>query len=113
MTAGTSGKLPAASLAAVIGAMTVIATIAGFNAPLFSTRLDARSVLATLAWAMAQMKAQVPTPKGNPMKSPGFDRAVVVPRRRLHKSAGEAWRPVACAGRAVVGFRRQATGGGQ
>ena len=41
MTAGTSGKLPVASLAAVIGGMTVIAMIAGFNAPLFSTRLDA------------------------------------------------------------------------
>lgn len=34
-------QLPLASLAAVISGMTVIAMIAGFNAPLFSTRLDA------------------------------------------------------------------------
>jgi len=33
--------LPVASLAAVIGGMTVVAMMAGFNAPLFSTRLDA------------------------------------------------------------------------
>ncbi len=33
--------LPLASLAAVIGGLTVVAMTAGFNAPLFSTRLDA------------------------------------------------------------------------
>ena len=41
MGSGIARQLPLASLAAVIGGMTVIAMIAGFNAPLFSTRLDA------------------------------------------------------------------------
>jgi MFS family permease len=36
-----SNTLPVASLAAVIGGLTVVAITAGFNAPLFSTRLDA------------------------------------------------------------------------
>ncbi len=41
MTAELARRLPVASLAAVIGGMTVIAMIAGFNAPMFSVRLDA------------------------------------------------------------------------
>ena len=41
MSSDIARQIPVASLAAVIGGMTVIAMIAGFNAPLFSTRLDA------------------------------------------------------------------------
>tara|TARA_B100000676_G_scaffold249978_2_gene254309 strand:- start:720 stop:1922 length:1203 start_codon:yes stop_codon:yes gene_type:complete len=41
VTQDTSETLPIASLVAVIGGLTVVAMTAGFNAPLFSTRLDA------------------------------------------------------------------------
>lgn len=41
MSAIRDDRLPVASLAAVIGGLTVVAMTLGFNAPLFSTRLDA------------------------------------------------------------------------
>ncbi len=40
MTLPQEGKLPVASLAAVIGGLTVVAMLVGYNSPLFSTRLD-------------------------------------------------------------------------